>query len=387
MKKAGKIVHWFTFAGLLALLVLFPFPVLSAEQVPAALDEAKAAIEQARMAGAEKSAPDDITQAKSWLAQAEKQQAESQSILSRTMKLVKSNEAAVRDVVYLASMAKVKAQIAEAKSRRIAAAAELKDTRKDLADFQSSLEIMKKKQALADAAKTVQAKADAERKELEKSKQMAVALEAQKKKELEEAQKKTAELDALKQKELAQAKLDKERQALQKQKETLEAKAREDQVAADRKKMEALQQKMAVMEKDKAMQSDAAKIPKATVKSTDREIVITVLTINVLTPKNEVSSSGKAILDQVGLFLKKHAAEAKIAVRGYTDSSGKVDANQTISEKRALKVKEYLVLNHNIPASSVTEKGFGPADPVASNATEAGRALNRRVEIVVPAIR
>jgi outer membrane protein OmpA-like peptidoglycan-associated protein len=387
MKKARRIIYGFTVAGLLALLALFPFSALSAEQVPAALEEAKAAIDQARMAGAEKSAPDDLAQARSWLAQAEKQQASSQSILSRTMKLVKSNEAAVREVMYLASMAKVKAQTAEAKARRIAAAAELKDALKDLADFQSSLEIMKKKQAEADVAKTVQARVEAERKVLEKSKQNAAALEAQKKKELEEAKIKTAELDALKQSELAQAKLDGERQELQKQKEALKTNAREEQMAADRKKMVDLEQKMAALEKEKAMQADAAKIAQATVKSTDKEIVITLLTINVLTPKNELSSGGKAILDQVGTFLKKHAAGATIAVRGYTDSAGKADANRTLSRKRAVEVKEYLVLNQNIPAANVTEQGLGPADPVASNATVAGRALNRRVEIIVPLAR
>jgi outer membrane protein OmpA-like peptidoglycan-associated protein len=387
MKKAGRIAYGVTVAGLLGLLFLFPFPTLGAEPVPIALEEAKAAIDRARMTGAEKSAPDDLAQARSWLVQAEKQQAESQSILSRTMKLVKSNEASVREITYLASMAKVKAQIAEAKARKVIAAAELQDARKDLADFQSSLEILKKKQAEAEAAKTVQAKAEAERKALEKSKQNVTVLEAQKKKELEEAQKKKAELDTLQQKELARVKLDAERQELQKQKESLKANAREEQMVADRKKMEGLQQKMAAIEKEKAMQADAVKIPQATVKSTDKEIVITLLEINVLTPKNEVSSGGKAILDQVGAFLKKHAAGAQIAIRGYTDSVGKAEANRTLSEKRAKEVKKYLVLNQNIPAANVTEQGLGSADPVASNASVAGRALNRRMEIVVPLVR
>ncbi len=383
MKHAGKIVQGIAVAGLFGLL-LFPLAALGAEPVPVAFEEAKAAIEQARMAGAEKNAPDDLAQAKSWLAQAEKQQSESESFLSRTVKLVKSNEAAVREIMYLASMAKVKAQVAETKSRKTVASAELKDARKDLADFQTSLEVMKKKLAEAEAAKTVKAKADAERKALEESKQKAAAMEAQKKKELEEAQKKKAELEALKEKEMAQAKLEAERLALLKQREAAEAKAREQQMAADKQKMEALQQKMAAMEREKAMRADAAKIPHAGVKSTDKEIVITVLAINVLTPKNEVSSAGKAVLDQVGAFLKKYASGKNVIVRGFTDSVGKAAANKALSEKRATEVKEYLVLNQNIPSADVTAEGLGPSDPVASNATEAGRALNRRVEIVVP---
>ncbi len=372
MKLLGKNMRGIAVAAWFVLL-LFPLAALGAEPVPVAFEEAKAAIEQARMAGAEKNAPDDLAQAKSWLAEAEKQHAESQSILSRTMKLVKSNEAAVREILYLASMAKVKAQIAEAKSRKFLAAAELKDARKDLADFRTSLEVMKKTQAEAEAAKAVKAKADAERKALEESRQKAAALEAQKKKELEEAQKKTAE-----------AKLEAERLALQKQKEAAEAKAREAQSAADKQKMEAMQKKMAALERENAMRDDAAKIPHAAVKSADGEIVITVLAINVLTPKNEVSPAGRAVLDQVGAFLKKYAAGSRVTVRGYTDSVGKAAANQALSEKRATEVREYLVLNQNIPSASVAVEGLGPANPVASNATEAGRALNRRVEIVVP---
>jgi len=384
MKKAKDIIHNFAVGSMFALFLLLPFSVSGAEPVLVAIEEAKAVIEQARMVGAEKSAPDDLAQAKSWLAQAEKKYEDSQSILSRTVKLVKSDEAVNREIIYLASMAKIKAQIAEAKSKRIAVLADLKDVRKDLADFRSSLEIMKKKHDAAEAAKTIQAKAEAERKSLEKSKQHAAELEAQKKKELEEAQKKRAELDALKQKELAQSKLEEERKALQKQKEALEAKAREEKIAADRKKMEVLQQKMAALEKEKEMQADAAKIPQATISSTEKELVITLLAINVLTNKNEISSDGRNILDKVGEFLRKHAMGAKIAVRGYTDSVGKASLNQALSEKRAKEVKEYLILHQNIPAASLTDQGFGPADPVASNATAAGRALNRRVEIVVP---
>jgi OOP family OmpA-OmpF porin len=54
-----------------------------------------------------------------------------------------------------------------------------------------------------------------------------------------------------------------------------------------------------------------------------------------------------------------------------------------VSEKRASKVREYLVAYQNVNPSLVTSEGLGPSQPAASNATEAGRALNRRVEIAV----
>jgi OOP family OmpA-OmpF porin len=85
----------------------------------------------------------------------------------------------------------------------------------------------------------------------------------------------------------------------------------------------------------------------------------------------------------VGGYIKKYAA-GKITVRGYTDSVGKAAANQALSEKRAQKVKEYLAVEQNIPAADITTEGLGSSQPVAGNETEAGRALNRRVEISIP---
>jgi outer membrane protein OmpA-like peptidoglycan-associated protein len=141
---------------------------------------------------------------------------------------------------------------------------------------------------------------------------------------------------------------------------------------------------MAAMEKEKTMLTDAQKIPQASVRSSEKELVISLPTVNLFSPKNELHASGKAILDQVGAFLKKHAA-GPIVVRGYTDSTGKAATNQTLSETRAQKVKEYLALNQNILSSRITTEGLGPTQPVASNDTEAGRALNRRVEVAIPA--
>jgi outer membrane protein OmpA-like peptidoglycan-associated protein len=71
-----------------------------------------------------------------------------------------------------------------------------------------------------------------------------------------------------------------------------------------------------------------------------------------------------------------------LSIEGYTDSTGTVEFNQTLSEKRADAVQDFLV-SQGLSASSLSANGFGPADPVADNKTAAGRQKNRRVEIVV----
>jgi len=72
----------------------------------------------------------------------------------------------------------------------------------------------------------------------------------------------------------------------------------------------------------------------------------------------------------------------KVQVEGYTDSVGSDDYNQKLSEDRAGAVKDFLV-SQGVPADSMTSQGFGKTHPVADNATTAGRAQNRRVNLVV----
>jgi outer membrane protein OmpA-like peptidoglycan-associated protein len=74
--------------------------------------------------------------------------------------------------------------------------------------------------------------------------------------------------------------------------------------------------------------------------------------------------------------------DLKLEIEGYTDSIGSDEYNQTLSEKRAEAVRDYLV-SSAVPMNSVAARGLGKADPIADNATAAGRKLNRRVEMIV----
>jgi outer membrane protein OmpA-like peptidoglycan-associated protein len=71
-----------------------------------------------------------------------------------------------------------------------------------------------------------------------------------------------------------------------------------------------------------------------------------------------------------------------LQVEGYTDNVGSDEFNQKLSEQRADSVRDYLI-SQGISADSITAKGFGKSNPIASNDTAKGRQQNRRVEIVV----
>ena len=73
---------------------------------------------------------------------------------------------------------------------------------------------------------------------------------------------------------------------------------------------------------------------------------------------------------------------ARIRIEGHTDSQGTAPFNQTLSVQRAQAIRKYLV-QKGIDPDNLVVAGYGSSKPVASNVTEKGRALNRRVEFIV----
>jgi len=74
--------------------------------------------------------------------------------------------------------------------------------------------------------------------------------------------------------------------------------------------------------------------------------------------------------------------DLKLEIDGFTDNTGTPEYNQTLSDKRAKSVSDFLT-SQGVPAGAVTTRGMGESNPVASNANAAGRQMNRRVELVV----
>jgi len=95
----------------------------------------------------------------------------------------------------------------------------------------------------------------------------------------------------------------------------------------------------------------------------------------------ELAGESTPTLKEIGQMLKEHA-DLSLTIEGHTDNTGNAAANQTLSEKRAAAVKDYLVTTFQIDASRLHSQGFGASKPAASNDTPEGRQQNRRVELV-----
>ncbi len=103
--------------------------------------------------------------------------------------------------------------------------------------------------------------------------------------------------------------------------------------------------------------------------------------VNFTTGSAELTPSSAGTLDAVADALRRYP-EMRVEIQGHTDSQGNRDFNTRLSQQRADAVRMYL-LNKGIAASRLSARGFGPDQPVAGNDTAAGRAQNRRVELVI----
>jgi len=102
--------------------------------------------------------------------------------------------------------------------------------------------------------------------------------------------------------------------------------------------------------------------------------------IHFETAKATILPDSESVLAEVAKMLQQNP-DVKVSVEGHTDNVGSAAANQTLSEKRAQAVVAWLS-SHGIEGSRLQAKGWGASKPVEDNATEEGRAKNRRVELV-----
>lgn len=103
--------------------------------------------------------------------------------------------------------------------------------------------------------------------------------------------------------------------------------------------------------------------------------------VTFATDQDQVNASFYQTLNAVGLVLNKYN-QTLVDINGHTDSTGSLQHNQALSQRRAQSVATYLV-SQGVDGRRFAVQGFGPSQPIATNATPDGRAQNRRVEIML----
>ncbi|HYL63437.1 MAG TPA: OmpA family protein [Candidatus Methylomirabilis sp.] len=325
-------------------------------KTPLELFEARNAVRIAQNAQADKYAASSFTRAQQQLQNAE-------NVYSQKSDK-KSVEAAARDVVETAEEARVMAVKQKAEQEAQAKA----DADKRAAEEQAAAELKRRQDAELARQQAEQAKADALR--MKQEAEEAAAAAAKQKQEAE-----AAAATAVAQQQAAQA-------------------------AAE----QAARDKAAAQEQERAAQAEAEQARQAAAKAESEKAELRAQLLNQLNSILQTRDSARGlivnmsdVLFDTGSYTLKPGAREKLAkisgivlahpglnlqIEGHTDSVGSDDFNQQLSERRADSVRDFLA-EQGVPGSSITAKGFGKTQPVASNDTPEGRQRNRRVELVV----
>jgi outer membrane protein OmpA-like peptidoglycan-associated protein len=308
------------------------------KKIPIEVYEARNAVEIAKSRGAEKYAPEIFSKADGGLKLTEQALAskkDKKDLISRARMTVQSSEDARALALQkqeeerienerLAAAAKAKAE-AEAKAAAEAAEAKLKAD-EEQARLKREAEAEADRQAEITRAREAQMKAEAD----------AAALKAK------------MEADALRAKEeAAKGEADRARQQ------------------ADALRAQLLDQFNRILE----------------TKDTPRGLVVTMADVLFDVGKFDVKPATREKLARLSGIVLAHQGLG-LEIEGHTDSTGSDEINQTLSERRAQTVRDFMI-EQGLAESSVSAKGFGKTMPIADNSTAAGRQQNRRVEIIV----
>jgi len=98
--------------------------------------------------------------------------------------------------------------------------------------------------------------------------------------------------------------------------------------------------------------------------------------------KYVIMQENYGLLSKVQLAIRIFG-EPDVVIEGHTDSTGSDELNQHLSEQRAYAVGQYLIANRTLPADRIEAVGFGAIRPLASNKTAQGRAVNRRIDVII----
>ena len=112
------------------------------------------------------------------------------------------------------------------------------------------------------------------------------------------------------------------------------------------------------------------------------DIIIRLIGLTFPSGKETIRPEFYGLLATVQRAIRKFPSQ-RITIEGHTDSVGDDRYNENLSYKRAIAVKQYLIANMGIDETRITALGYGETRPVASNENSAGRAQNRRIDLVI----
>jgi len=310
----------------------------AAPNTPLDLLEARNAVAIAKAAGAQQYAPDSLSKAEDFLTRAE-------DYLQRKQGRTPIGTAA-RGATQMAEDARV-------------LTLKKKDEERIAAEKRAMQEAQEKAEADAKAAAEAEAKAKAQAEEDARRRAQAEAdREAAEKAQAEAQQQQAA---ALAEQQKAQAEAEKARLAAQQ---------------AEKDKQEAIRQKEEMRARLLKQLNQVLDT-----KDTERGLVVSMPDVLFDPGQYTLKPAARERLARISGIVLAYP-ELKLQIEGYTDSTGGDEFNQRLSEKRAATVRDYLV-DSGISINNVFARGMGKANPIADNATAAGRKLNRRVEMIV----
>jgi outer membrane protein OmpA-like peptidoglycan-associated protein len=325
-------------------------------KAPLELFEARNAVRIARNAYADTYAASTMARAQEQLREADTAYAskrDKKTVILAARNAVETAEEA--RVIAVQKKAEQDAQLAQDAERKAAAEREAK------ARADTEAESLRRKEADEARAQAEAEKADAERMKQQADQAAQQAAQQQQQAEAARAaavtqqqQAEAARAAALAQQQAAEAEADKARQAA--------AQAEQDKAAM---RAQLLAQLNAVLQTQ-----DSA-----------RGLIVNMSDVLFDTGSSTLRSAAREKLAKISGIVLAHPG-LSLQVEGYTDSVGGDQMNQQLSERRADSVRDFLIAQ-GVNGSSITAKGFGKADPVATNDTPEGRQRNRRVQLVV----
>ena len=143
----------------------------------------------------------------------------------------------------------------------------------------------------------------------------------------------------------------------------------------------AQQQRQAALSAQDRVRALEGQLRELEAQQTERGLLVTLGDVLFAFDKAELSAQAAPRMDKLASFLAQFP-DRKVLIEGFTDSVGNDSYNLSLSERRAQAARDALV-QRGVDRTRISARGYGKSHPVADNASPEGRAMNRRVEIVI----